>query len=180
MGTSARSLLTVVGLITVAPAGAATLIVDRTDHAPQASACTDAPLDCSLTGAIDLANTSTGPDIVVLTADTFRLENTGAVPVIRSDITVNGVGRDQTLVAAAITYRSAAFDIRAGGSLKLQDMTVTGFTNITGGAVVVSGEANARAELQRVMVTSSRVMSWERESRCNRRPAPPSQPSDSG
>ncbi len=151
-----NGLILLAAVIPWAPAAAATLTVDRTDHAPQASACTDAPLDCSLTGAIELANISTGPDIVVLTADNFRLQDTGVGPIVRSEILVRGAGMDQTLVEATIAYRSAAFEVLAGGNLTLQDLTISGFTNITGGAVVISGEANAHAELQAVTVASSR------------------------
>src|SRR5687768_4330597 len=53
-----------------------TLSVDRTDDVAAASACTAAPNDCSLRGAVRKANTAPGPDPVVinlLPATTYNL-----------------------------------------------------------------------------------------------------------
>ncbi|MEM7708701.1 MAG: right-handed parallel beta-helix repeat-containing protein [Pseudomonadota bacterium] len=152
----ALSLSLVLLIAVLETSAAATLTVDRTDHAPQASACTPAPLDCSLTGAIELANTMAGQDTVVLTADNFRLAQTGAGPVIRSEILILGSGMGQTVIEADFTYLNAAFEVRAGGQLTLQDLAISSFTNIDGGAVVVTGESSASAELERVTVTNSR------------------------
>ena len=60
----------------VAPAFVTTLSVDRTDDVAAASACTAAANDCSLRGAVRKANTTPGPDPVVinlLPATTYNL-----------------------------------------------------------------------------------------------------------
>ena len=53
--------------------GAATLEVDRIDDDPGATACTAAPIDCSLRGAIIFAELNPGPDTIMLPGDTITL-----------------------------------------------------------------------------------------------------------
>src|SRR5215204_5152460 len=60
----------------VMPVFVTTLNVDRIDDTAGASACTAAPNDCSLRGAVRKANTAPGPDPVIITlqaATTYNL-----------------------------------------------------------------------------------------------------------
>src|SRR5262245_26357100 len=78
---------------------AATFTVDRTDDTVGATTCDDsAPNDCSLRGAVIKANTTPGPDTIILPAGTYTLTIAGAAENgaasgdldITSDLTING------------------------------------------------------------------------------------------
>ncbi len=140
---------------------AATLEVDRIDDDPGATACTAAPIDCSLRGAVIFAELNPGPDTIVLPADAINLttEGDGAASEgdfdISSSITIEGAGIGRSIITegpAASLLR--AFDVHEGGSLTLQDLTVTGFgTNsfiFGGGAVRMDADATASLTLRRV------------------------------
>src|SRR5512135_2739983 len=77
MGQLTRSALVVVVLTTSALAD--TYDVDRTDDAsPPATACTAAPNDCSLRGAVIAANQHVGADVINVPAGTYTLAIAGA------------------------------------------------------------------------------------------------------
>lgn len=98
----------------LAPAFVTTLSVDRTDDVAAASACTAAANDCSLRGAVRKANTTPGPDPVVinlLPATTYNLtlsnanqENaaaTGDLDITTSQHSVTIEGGSSTIIDAA-------------------------------------------------------------------------------
>jgi len=59
-------------------AGGTTFVVDRTDDAAAATACTAAPDDCSLRGAVIAANAADDADTIDLPAGTYTLTIPGA------------------------------------------------------------------------------------------------------
>lgn len=90
----------------ISPLSAATLDVDRVDDEPTATACTAAPDDCSLRGAIIAANVAVGTDTIVLSAATYDLtvagehedlSATGDLD-ITDDIIIQGAGSDLTII----------------------------------------------------------------------------------
>lgn len=107
--------------VTTAPVwGQMTLLVDRTDDVGFVSACQDAvPDDCTLRGAINLANAIplATEVLIVLEAGHYRLtiagpgdnfNATGDLDVLR-DMTLQGQGSDATTIAASV---AAGFDDR--------------------------------------------------------------------
>ncbi|MEM6572745.1 MAG: right-handed parallel beta-helix repeat-containing protein [Pseudomonadota bacterium] len=145
---------------------AAVFTVDRADDDGSASACTEAPLDCSLRGALQTANIALGPDEIVLAAGTFSLtQNTGsadALPV-SSEVTIRGMDIDQTFVVAGAGFPGSALVVNAGGALTLEDLTLSGFepdpAQSPAGALHVTGAIGANALLRRVRIENSRGQS---------------------
>ena len=91
-------------LVAAAPAHAATFAVDRNDDPDPATAkaCTDAPDDCSLRGAIVSANTAADPDDITLPAGPYTLTRDGDF---------EGMGR---LAAMFAMFARAAYTINDG------------------------------------------------------------------
>ena len=99
------------------PAFVTTLTVDRTDDVAAASACTAAPNDCSLRGAVRKANTTPGPDPFIITlqpATTYILtlsnanqENAAAtgdldITTSQHSVTIEGGGSSTIIDATAL------------------------------------------------------------------------------
>src|SRR5262245_12983137 len=86
--------------------GATTFTVDRQDDNASATACTAAPNDCTLRGAIIAANATMGPDTINLPAGTYTLSIDGAAEDmaatgdldIRDDLTLLGAGATTTVI----------------------------------------------------------------------------------
>lgn len=111
-----------------------TLNVDRTDDTAAATACTAAPNDCSLRGAVIKANTTAGADPVVINlqaATTYNLtianasqENAAAtgdldITTTQHSVTISGGGSTTVIDAAGLNtgnMRDRAFHI-AGSSV---------------------------------------------------------------
>ena len=116
---------------------AATFAVDRTgDPDPAtAKACTTAPDDCSLRGAIVAANAATGADAITVPAGTYILTrggnfedaaSTGDLDVTES-LTITGAGARTTSVAAgAAPFQDRLFDNRPGVQTTITGLTITG------------------------------------------------------
>jgi hypothetical protein len=124
------------GLFVVAPAPralAATFDVDRTDDNATATACTVAPNDCSLRGAIIKANTTLGDDVITLSANTYTLtlvgadENNAATGDldITDNLTISGVAADATIIDAGGIDR--VFHITTTSiTVAISDVTIRG------------------------------------------------------
>jgi hypothetical protein len=125
-------------LLAAEPAYAATFTVDRNDDPDPATAgaCTAAPNDCSLRGAIVAANAAAGADAITVPADTYALTRAGASEEAAStgdldvtgELTISGAGARTTSVAGG----AAPFDDRIFHNLSGATVTITGLT-ITGG-----------------------------------------------
>lgn len=151
------------GLIAVAPAQAAgTFEVDTTadtvDANPGNGRCADAQRDCSLRAAVQEANASGGATIE-LDDRTYRLAIAGAGEDaaatgdldVTSRITIEG---DDARVDAGGIDR--VFDIREGGSLKIEELTVEG-GSITTTALPPDGGGGLRS-VGTLVIEESRIL----------------------
>ncbi len=98
---SAIIAITLVGVVLpTRPAHAATFDVDRTDDSASATACTAAPNDCSLRGAVITANATVGADVINIPAGTYFITivgpgEDGALTGdfdLTDDVTITGAG----------------------------------------------------------------------------------------
>ena len=165
----------------VTPVFGATFTVDRTDDNASATACTLAANDCSLRGAIIKANSSPGADTIVLQSGatyTLSLDADGGGHAIdsgannddldiTSQITIEGNGATierSTAVTCNLngtvqTGEFRIFDVRGGGNLTLQDLTVRngcadgGFPDNYGGGIFVASGPPAAGQLTLTNVT---------------------------
>ena len=98
------------GVQPVPVARAATYDVDRFDDNAGATACTAAPNDCSLRGAITAANASPGADTITLPSGTYVMTITGFgednnaigdLDILASggDLTISGAGAGSTIIS---------------------------------------------------------------------------------
>lgn len=139
---------------------AATIQVDRLDDDPTQTTCSDAPIDCSLRGAIVFAELNPGPDVVLVPADTFTIvpDGNGGTDVgdldINSEITIRGAGMSETIITPAPgSGNGRAFDLASDGVLILEDLTIRGFhvgTLAGGGAISINDSVQSSATLRRV------------------------------
>jgi hypothetical protein len=114
-------------------------VVDRTDDTPGANACTAAPNDCSLRGAMDNANANPGADIITLPAamefvfnipTTSDDANAGGDLDILDSVTINGNG---SILHSGIPDRVIdVFPSGGTGSVVLNDMTIRDGLRSTG------------------------------------------------
>lgn len=127
-----RALLLTLGVllflgITVQPARAATFDVDRTDDTATANACTTAPNDCSLRGAILAANAAAGADTINLPAGNYVLSRAGTGEDaaatgdldITGDLTILGAGAATTIIDANGIDRVIDLIMPASGTLTI-------------------------------------------------------------
>jgi hypothetical protein len=144
-----------------------TLTVDRTDDTAAASACTAAPNDCSLRGAIIAANTDLSADPVVITLQpttTYHLtltngtqENaaaTGDLDITTSlhTVTITGggsTGPNATIIDAAGlntgSLRDRAFHITASGvAVSFEDLVIRNGNAADDGTSGVSTDPSAQ------------------------------------
>lgn len=104
-------------------AATVTLDVDTTidSGASQYEACTSAPNDCSLRGALDRTYGGGGNEwIVNIPAGTFVLTS-GDLDIMTNDLTINGAGRDVTVVDGNDNDR--VFEITVGDVI-MNDLTI--------------------------------------------------------
>ena len=131
--------LSVVLMATAAAANAATFVVnsfdDLADATPGDGVCATATSVCTLRAAISEANALAGDDSITLPAGTYTQSltaanedlNAGGDWDITSTITINGADQATTIVQAAVSAGTATervFNVRAGGNLTLNNMTV--------------------------------------------------------
>ena len=122
---------------------ATTLTVDRTDDTAAASACTAAPNDCSLRGAIIAANIDVSADPLIINlqpATTYNLTLTNAtqenaaatgdldITTILHTVTIVGGGNTTIINAAGLntgSFRDRAFHITGSGvNVTFQDLVI--------------------------------------------------------
>jgi len=121
-------------LVACSPASALTFDVDRTDDDATQTACTDAPNDCTLRGAIIAANNTSGADTINLPAGTYTLTIPGAGEDfaatgdldIRDSLIIHGAGADTTIVDGGGLDRVFQTDPAGNGSIAvtLFDLTI--------------------------------------------------------
>lgn len=123
-------------LLAAKPAHATTFTVDRTDDPDPAiaNACTAAPDDCSLRGAIVAANATAGADDVTLAGDytltreiTFVDDASVGDLDITDELTITGAGARTTIVAGgAAPFNDRIFDNHSGVTATITGLTITG------------------------------------------------------
>jgi len=97
------------------PAFVTTLSVDRSDDVAAASACTAAPNDCSLRGAVRKANTTPGPDPVVINLK----------PATTYNLTISNANQENAAATGDldITTSQHSVTVEGGGSSTIIDAT---------------------------------------------------------
>ncbi|MGH2958067.1 MAG: hypothetical protein ACRDKE_00565, partial [Solirubrobacterales bacterium] len=101
-------------LFCAANAGAATYTVDTPNDGAGPTACTGAPTDCSLRGAISRADENSATDVVNFSVSSVTLDS--PLPQIEEKLTVNG---GETTVVGSLLYTTSclpgefAFDLTA-------------------------------------------------------------------
>jgi predicted outer membrane repeat protein len=145
--------------------------VDRTDDAPGASACTAAPNDCSLRGAIAFANGSPGTTINV-PAGTYNLTISGAGEGFSGDNSVGDLditGDNTSIVgagaASTIIAQTSAGDrvievnpfLDASFNTSISNVTISGGTETTGvgGGGIISGSINNSLTLTSCVISGN-------------------------
>ena len=123
-------------------------LADEVDNDTADGVCMTATAACSLRAAIQQANASAGADVIelvsgvynfALVGDREELTLTGDLD-IHSEITINGMGADQSVIDAMKLDR--VFQVHSDGSLVLNEMTVrNGLVQFggAGGGIDVSG-----------------------------------------
>ena len=138
------AVVVLLALVGIRPAYAAglTLIVDTNSDA-NLTACTAAPNDCSLRGAINAANSAGGSNIIVFDGTVFYFGGSitlgSNLPAVTSTLSISGPGATLMTVNGAGSYRP--FTVNGGGNLTLNGLTISGgyANNSTGGAVNNNG-----------------------------------------
>jgi hypothetical protein len=149
----------------------ASITVDRTDDTFAASACTAAPNDCSLRGAVAFANLNSGTTINV-PAGTYNLTISGAtegfsgddsigdLDITADNTTIIGAGAATTIIHQTQTgdrvievnpFLDADFDTSISG------VTISGGTETTavGGGGIISGSINNTLTLTNCVISGN-------------------------
>ena len=115
-------------------------VVDTTSDA-DLQGCSPAPNDCSLRGAINLANAISGTDTLTFDSTVFSTAQTitlsSALPPITSTIIIDGPGSSLLTVDGASAYR--VFYTDTGADLTLDSLTIANGRSTYGAAVNNNG-----------------------------------------
>jgi predicted outer membrane repeat protein len=160
--------LTLSSAATVPPA---TITVDRTDDVPAAAACTVAPNDCSLRGAIAFANLNPGTTINI-PAGTYNLTISGAgegfsgnnaigdLDITGNNTTIVGAGAASTIINQT-TAGDRVIEVNPfldpGFVTSISGVTISGGTESTGvgGGGIVSGAIGNTLTLTNCIVSGN-------------------------
>jgi hypothetical protein len=150
----------------------ASIDVDRTDDAAAASACTAAPNDCSLRGAVAFANLNAGTTINV-PAGTYQLNIPGGISEgfsgnnaigdldIRADDTsIVGAGAATTIIQQTQPNDRVIEvnpDLLANFDFSISGVTITGGSETTavGGGGIISGSINNTMTVTNCVITGN-------------------------
>jgi hypothetical protein len=133
------------------------ITVDRTDDAPAASSCTAAASDCSLRGAVALANSTPGTTIIV-PAGTYQLTISGAgegfsgnnsvgdLDVAQNNTSIVGAGAASTIIQQASGANDRVIEVNpnldAAFNFSISGVTIKGGKTPDGGGAIISGSFN--------------------------------------
>ena len=150
----------------------AAVSVDRTDDAPAASACTAAPNDCSLRGAVAFANLNPGTTINV-PAGTYQLNIAGGAvegfsgnnAIGDLDVTANNTVISGAGAATTIIQQTQPNDrvlevnpnLLASFNFSVSDVTITGGKETTGvgGGGIISGSINNTMSVTNCVISNN-------------------------
>ena len=113
--------------------------VDRTDDL-NIAACTTAANDCTLRGAINLANAISGTDTISFAAGVFNpgtITLTANLPTIATNINIIGLGATLVTINGADSYQP--FLILSSTTVNLSDITITHGSAEEGGGILNDG-----------------------------------------
>ena len=126
---------------TVTEARAATFVVDSVSDDAGLTACTSAPADCSLRGALVNANGAGGSNVITFDAAVFNpgtITLTSTLPTITGTLSIDGPG------ASLVTVEGAAgFGLMAAGTGA--DLTIRGMTFANANAIASGGALSVTA-----------------------------------
>jgi hypothetical protein len=145
--------------------------VDRTDDTAAASACTAAPNDCSLRGAVAFANLNPGTTINV-PAGTYQLTISGAGEGFSGDNSIGDldIRANNTIIAGAgaaatIIQQTTANDrvievnpdLLANFNFSISGVTITGGTETTavGGGGIISGSIDNTVSVTNCVISNN-------------------------
>jgi Immunoglobulin I-set domain len=151
-----------------------TITVDRTDDSasPAASLCTPAPNDCSLRGAIALANTIPGTTII-LPAGTYQLtidgssetgfcfdQSVGDLDISGNNTSIVGAGASTTIIQQTQPHdRVFCVDANLDGNFNfnISGVTITGGKETfgVGGGGIVSGAGGDNTTIQDCIISGN-------------------------
>ncbi len=136
------------GTSSLIPAFATTFTVDRTDDTAAATACTAAPNDCSLRGAITAANTAVGATPVIINlqpATAYNLTRTNATQenaTVTGDLDITTSLHTVTIVGGGSSTIIDASGLNTGsGRDRAFQITGSGVTVIFQDLVIQNGKA---------------------------------------
>jgi hypothetical protein len=151
--------LMVLSAIAARPAGAATYVVDRGDDSAAFTACTAAPQDCTLRGAILAANANPGLDeitfdftsflgeIVVLTIPRTGDDSPEEGDLdITDDVAIDGGFQDGVFIVGGGGFNDRIFDVDAAvGAVHFLDLFIMGgeattLADFCGGGILTSAD----------------------------------------
>lgn len=124
------------------------LQVDRLDDPLVASGCTPAPDDCTLRGAVAIANLSPVPDVIELPTGTIALDG-GPIELI-DHLAIAGADREDSIVDGQ--HAGGIFEVDTNDlDVAFADLTITGGASPGGGAIMLSPDSTGVAlDLSRV------------------------------
>jgi predicted outer membrane repeat protein len=132
---TAAAILTLIAALIPTSARAATLTVDRTDDDPTATACTAAPNDCSLRGALIATNGDAILDTILLPAGTYTLDEVGTGENsaldgdldVQSDLVIIGDGAATTIIDGNSNVTGEpVFTVFGDQTAEFNNITITG------------------------------------------------------
>ena len=145
--------------------------VDRTDDAAAASACTAAPNDCSLRGAVAFANLNPGTTINV-PAGTYQLNISGAgegftgnnaigdLDIRGNNTIIAGAGATTTIIQQTTANDRVIEvnpDLLSGFDFAISGVTITGGkeTTAVGGGGIISGSINNTVSVTNCVISGN-------------------------
>ena len=149
----------------------ASISVDRTDDTAAASACTAAPNDCSLRGAVAFANVNPGTTINV-PAGTYQLNIAGTgegftgndaigdLDIRGNNTIIAGAGAATTIIQQTTANDRVIEvnpDLLSGFNFTISDVTITGGkeTTAVGGGGIISGSINNSVTVTNCVITGN-------------------------
>lgn len=150
-GLAHMAILVAAGAATL-PAGAATFVVDRTDDDAAAMACTAAPTDCSLRGAVRAANANPGLfDFIDIPAGHYQLTLEGANEEaamtgdldLAGTVIIRSIAGGHPVIEQTVQDRIFHAHFATGNVLMMGPMTLLGGHAVEAGGLEVGGSIYA-------------------------------------
>jgi CSLREA domain-containing protein len=131
-------------------------VVDRIDDA-NVGTCSSAANDCTLRGAINLANTAAGTDTITFDATVFATPQTitleSNLPDIFSNITIAGPGASSLTIDGGNTHQM--FRTNLSTTFTLSGVTLTRASSVTGAAIRAGINGDATVNVDGVVFTNN-------------------------